>query len=38
MKLPVPKFLAVTNAKIQLANGTDENGSLNIVSEFDISS
>lgn len=36
MKLPVPKFLAVHEANIQLASGTDENGSLNIVSDFTV--
>ena len=35
MKLPVPKFLATASANIQIANGTDENGALNIVSSVD---
>lgn len=33
MKLYVPKFLANKNIAIEIANGTDENGSLNIVKE-----
>ena len=36
MKLQVPKFLAKTSAKIQIVNGTDENGAPNITSEFDV--
>ena len=35
MKLPVPKFLATASANIQIANGTEENGALNIVSSVD---
>ena len=34
MKLPVPKFLATTDAKIQIASGTDENGVLIITDEI----
>lgn len=36
MKLPVPKFLAVTNITIELSDGLDENGSHKIVSTFDV--
>lgn len=36
MKLQVPKFLAKTSAKIQIVDGTDENGAPHIVSEFDV--
>ena len=36
MKLPVPKFLATASADVQIADGTDENGALNIVKEIDV--
>lgn len=36
MRLPVPKFLATEGAKIQIADGTDENGVLKVVNEFDV--
>lgn len=36
MKLPVTKFLANEDANIQIANGTDENGALNIVDKVDV--
>lgn len=35
MRLPVPKFLAMTSAHVQIADGTDENGALKIVKELD---
>lgn len=36
MKLPVPKFLATASANVQIADGTDENGALNIVKKVDV--
>lgn len=36
MKLPVPKFLATASAIVQIADGTDENGALKVVSEVDV--
>lgn len=36
MKLPVPKFLANADAIVQIADGTDENGALNIVNNVDV--
>lgn len=36
MKLPVPKFLATASAVVQIADGTDENGALNIVKKVDM--
>ena len=36
MKLPVPKFLATASADVQIADGTDENGALNIVKKVDV--
>ena len=36
MKLPVPKYLATASAIVQIADGTDENGALNIVKEIDV--
>lgn len=36
MKLPVPNFLATASADVQIANGTDENGALNIVKKVDV--
>jgi hypothetical protein len=36
MKLPAPKFLAKIDAKVQIADGTDENGAPNIDNEFDV--
>ena len=36
MKLPVPKFLATASAVVQIADGTDENGALNIVKKVDV--
>lgn len=36
MKLPTPKRLATKDIKVQIANGTDENGVLNIVDVFDV--
>lgn len=36
MKLPVPKFLATGSAEVQIADGTDENGALNIVKKVDV--
>lgn len=36
MKLPVPKFLATASAHIQIADGTDENGALNIIKTVDV--
>ena len=37
MRLPVPKFLATASAVVKIADGTDENGALNIVKEVDVS-
>lgn len=36
MKLPTLKSLATGSAFIQIADGTDENGALNIISEFEV--
>ena len=36
MKLPVPKFLATASADVQIADGTDENGALNIVKKVHV--
>ena len=36
MKLPVPKFLATASAVVQIADGTDENGALNIVNSVEV--
>ena len=36
MKLPTPKFLANSNVKIQVVDGTDENGAQNITNEIDV--
>ena len=36
MKLPVPKFLATASADVQIADGTDENGALNIVKKVGV--
>lgn len=36
MKLMVPKFLAQADAIVQIADGTDENGALKIVSNVDV--
>lgn len=36
MKLPVPKFLSTADAIVEIADGTDENGALNIVKEVSI--
>lgn len=37
MRLPVPKYLATASAVVKIADGTDENGALNIVKEVDVS-
>lgn len=37
MKLPTLKFLSNTKSSVKIADGTDENGSLNIVRQIDIS-
>ena len=37
MRLPVPKYLATARAVVKIADGTDENGALNIVKEVDVS-
>ena len=36
MQLYVPKFLANKDAIIKIADGTDENGALNIVNEIEV--
>lgn len=36
MRLPVPKFLATTDSNIQIADGTNENGELNIVEQINV--
>lgn len=36
MKLPVPKYLATASAIVQIADGTDENGALDIIDNFDV--
>lgn len=37
MRLPVPKYFATASAVVKIADGTDENGALNIVKEVDVS-
>lgn len=34
--LPVPKFLAKTDISVEIGEGTDENGVLNVVDKFNV--
>lgn len=36
MNLPIPKFLATASAELEIADGTDENGLLNIVDRVNV--